>query len=223
VTVCAVQVAWVQAFALYGSECWWDPREIGRRDDLQLLLNRQTRSILAALPSAPRGALRRKSGLTPVPVILGSRQQRFAARIDNTCSSKLKGLHKNASSGAPICRAVRKDQEHGRTTEGVNWPAPGEGPLVSNTILDDTTAAKSAAQRWARLEESKIGARVTMWWTDGSRSDNGRVGAAAVCKHGNERRSRHSFLVSGRMEGFYCAMWAIGLALNVAIEKMETL
>jgi len=36
----AVQVACVQAVALYGSELWWDPKEVGRQDDLQLLQNR---------------------------------------------------------------------------------------------------------------------------------------------------------------------------------------
>ena len=38
-SVRAVQVACVQAVALYGSELWWDPNEAGRRDDLQLLLD----------------------------------------------------------------------------------------------------------------------------------------------------------------------------------------
>jgi len=38
-SVRAVQVACVQAVALYGSKLWWDPREVGRQDDLQLLLN----------------------------------------------------------------------------------------------------------------------------------------------------------------------------------------
>ena len=37
-SVSAFQVACVQAVTLYGSELWWDPREVGRRDDLQLLL-----------------------------------------------------------------------------------------------------------------------------------------------------------------------------------------
>jgi len=90
----AVQVACVQAVALYGSELWWDPKEAGRRDDLQLLLNQQAGSILGALPTTPRGALRRESGLTPAPVVLDSRQQRFAARLADTCSSKLKELHR---------------------------------------------------------------------------------------------------------------------------------
>jgi len=62
-----------------------------------------------------------------------------------------------------------------------------------------------------------------MWWTDGSRSDDGRVGAAAVCKHRDEWRSRRSYLGTGRMEGFEAELWAIGLAHDVAIGKRETL
>jgi len=192
-SVRGVQVACVQAVALYGSVLWWVPREVGRRDDLQILLNRQARSILGALPTTPRGALMRESGLTPATVTLHSRQQRFAARQEHACSSKRKELHSNPSSGAPICRGVRKEHEHGRTTEGMNWPAPGEEPAVSTTTLADPAAAKCAAQRWAREKEAKTGAGVWLWWTDGWRYDDGRVGAAAVCKHGNEWRSRRAF------------------------------
>ena len=105
----------------------------------------------------------------------------------------------------------------------MNWPAPGEEPASRTTILDDTTAAESAPQRWAQEKEAKIGAGVWMWWRDGSRSDDGRVGATVVCKHRNEWRSRRSFLGTRLMEVFDAALWAIGLALDVAIEKRETL
>jgi len=80
------------------------------------------------------------------------------------------------------------------------WPAPGQEPAVRTTILDDTAAANSAPQLWAIGKESTIRAGVGMWWTDGSRSDDGRVAVAAVCKHGNVWRSRHSSLGTGRME-----------------------
>jgi len=222
-SVRAVQVACVQAVALYGSELWWDPREVGRRDDLQHLLNRQTRSILGALPTTPRGALMSESGVTPAPVTFDSRQQRFAARLENACSSKLKELHSNPSSRAPICSVVKKEHEHGRPIEGMSWPAPGEEPAVRTTVLDETAPAKSAAQRWAREKEAKIGAGVWMWWTDGSRSDDGRVRAAAVCNYGNEWRPRRSFLGTGHMEVLDGELWAIGLALDVETEKRETL
>jgi len=219
----AVQVARVQAVALYRSELWWDPRDVGRQDDLQLLLNRQVRSIQGALPTTPQGALMRESGLTPAPVILDSKQQQFTVRLANACSSRLKDLHHNPSSGAPICKEIREQHEHGRTTEGTDWPPLGKESVVRTTILDDPTAAKSAAQRWARENQAKVGAGVWMWWTDGSRSEHAQVGAAAVCKHGNQWSSHHSILGSGRMEVFYTKLWEIGRALDAAIKKREKL
>ena len=81
----------------------------------------------------------------------------------------------------------------------MNWPAPDKEPVVRTTILHDSTAAKRAVQNYAREKEGKIGAEVWMWWTDGSDSDDGRVGAAAVCKHRNQWRSCHSFLGTERM------------------------
>jgi hypothetical protein len=50
-SVRAIQAVCVQAVGLYGSELWWDRREVGRRDDIQLLLNQQAMSIMGALPT----------------------------------------------------------------------------------------------------------------------------------------------------------------------------
>jgi len=96
-------------------------------------------------------------------------------------------------------------------------------PVVKTIILDDKSTAKRAAQCWAREKEAKVGAGVWMWWTDGSRSDDGRVGAAAVCKHGNQWRSRRSYLGTWPMEVFHAELSAIGLALDVTIETTEML
>jgi hypothetical protein len=65
------------------------------------------------------------------------------------------------------------------------WPALAKESVVRTIILDDTTAAMRSVQRWAREKEANIGVGVWMLWTGGSRSDDGRVGAAAVSKHGN--------------------------------------
>jgi len=165
----------------------------------------------------------RESGLTPAPVILDSRQQQFTARLAHACSSKLNEPHHNPSSSAPICKLIREEHEHGRTTEGTDWLPPGEKSVVRTTILDYTTADRSAAQHLAREKEAKVGAAVWMWWTDGSRSEDGRVEATAVCKHGNRWRSRRSFLGTGRVEVFDTELRAIGLALDMAIEKREKL
>jgi hypothetical protein len=62
-----------------------------------------------------------------------------------------------------------------------------------------------------------------MWWADGSSSDDGQVGAAAVCKDGNQGRFRRSYLFPGRREVFDTETWAITLTLDVVIKKRETL
>jgi hypothetical protein len=156
----AVQVAWAQAVAMYGIELWWDPKEVGRQDDLQLLLNRQARSILDALHTTPWGTLIRESGLSPAPEIIDSRQQRFIAILATACHRKLKELHRNPSPCALVFSVIKEEHEHCRTTKGMMWPAPGQDSVVRTTILDDTTAGKSTAQRWAREQVPKIRAGV---------------------------------------------------------------
>jgi len=101
--------------------------------------------MLGALPTTPRGALKTYSGLTQVHVSLESRQQCLTAMVANMCSNTLRTLHKTLSSGTPVCRAVKTEHEHGRTTEGMSWTAPGEESVVRTVILDDATAAKKAA------------------------------------------------------------------------------
>jgi hypothetical protein len=96
----------------------------------------------------------------------------------------------------------------------MSWPAPVEEPVVETIILEDKSIVKSAAQRWAREKEGKVGAGVWMWWTDVSSSDDGRVGAAAVCKYCNEWRSHRSYQGTGRMEVCNAVLWVIGLALG---------
>jgi len=164
----AVQIACGQAVALYGCELWWDPKEIGRWEYLQLLLNRQARSTLGALPTTPMGALMKESGLTPTPVAVDARQQRFTARLTRTCEgSKLKAVHDHITSGAPICRVITKEHERGREAENMRWPNPDEEPAVKTVILSADIAAKTEAIGWAREREDKVGAGVWMRWMDG--------------------------------------------------------
>jgi len=163
------------------------------------------------LPTTPRGAIISDSGLTPTVVILESRQQRFAARLVNVSRNKLSKLHQNPCSGTPVCRVLKKEHENCRTTDGMSWPAPGEESVVRTVILYNATAAKRAEQRCARGKEATVGAGVWMWWTDGSRSDDGVVECAAVCNNRDKWRSRLSYLGTGRMEVLDAKLWAIGL------------
>jgi len=222
-SISPVEVACVNAVALYGSKLKWDPNKVRRQDDLQPVLNRQARYILCAPPTSPRGVLMRESGLTPARVILESRQQQFAARLGNACSNELKELHEDTSSGTPICRVVDAEHQHGQTAEGMCWPDLGNELVVKPIILEDKSIAKGTLQRWAREKEAEVGVGVWMWWTDGSPSDTGRVGAAVVCKHGNEWRTGRSYLGIGRMEVFDDEQWAIGLALGETVKRRDSL
>jgi len=132
-------------------------------------------------------------------------------------------VHDHPTSGAPVCRVITKEHERGREAETMRWPNPEEEPAVKTVILSEDTAAKKEAIRWAREREAKVGAGVWMWWRDGSRSDDGRVGAAAVCKHGDRWKAFRSHLGTGRMEVYDAELWAIGLALRESVRKRDTL
>jgi len=165
----AIQVACVQAGALYGSELWWDPKEIGRQEDLELLLNRQARSTLGALPTMPLGPLMRDSGLTPAPVVLDSRQQQFVARLATACEgTKQNKTYNHPTSGAQICSVIKREHQQRPEAETMRRPRPDEEPVVKMVILSNDAAAKREAKRWASEREAKVGAGVWMWWTDGS-------------------------------------------------------
>jgi len=99
----AVQVACVKVVALYGSEIWWNPTDIGRPEDCQLHQNRQGRLILGSLPATPLGSFLRDADLTAAPVGLDSRQQRFVARLPSECAhSKQKELYNHCIAGVLI-------------------------------------------------------------------------------------------------------------------------
>ena len=220
----AVQMACIQAVTLYGSELWWDQREIGRREDLQLLLNRQARSTLGALATTPMGAHIRESGLTSAPLALDGRQQRCTARLASTCEgSKLQAVQDHPKSGAPICRVITKEHERGRGSDTIRCPNPAEEPAVKTVILSKDTAANKEVIRWARECEAKEAAGVWMKWTDGSRSDDSRVRAAAVCTHGDGWKAFSSHLGTRRMEVYDAVLGAIGLALGESVRNVASM
>ena len=64
---------------------------------------------------------------------------------------------------------------------------------------------------------------VCMWWMDGSRSDDGRVGSAAVCKPRDLWNTLRSNLGTGRMEVCDAELSAIGLAHWGSGRKRDTL
>ena len=219
----AVLIGCVQAVALYWSELWWDPMERSRRDDLQLLLNRQARSTLGALRSTPIGTLMTDSGLTPAAVALDAWQQRCVWRLASACAgSKAKELYNYPTPGVPVGRVAAMEHARGNRAETMCSPDPGEKPAVRTTILDDATA-KRAAELWAQSKESKAGSGTWTWWADGSRTDDGRVGATAVCLTREGWTVFRGYLGTGWMEVSNSELWAIGVALRQSVARAEAL
>jgi Reverse transcriptase (RNA-dependent DNA polymerase) len=75
-----IQVAAVQAVALYGAELWWQGQK-DRQAHIQLLINRQARATIGALRSTPVGPLLREAGLEPAESVLNARQLGYTRRL----------------------------------------------------------------------------------------------------------------------------------------------
>jgi hypothetical protein len=78
-------------------------------------------------------------------------------KLANACEgSKLKEVYDYPTSGAPICRVIKKDHERGRKAETMHRSNPDEEPAVKTVILSDDTAAKREVIHWARERSSAI-------------------------------------------------------------------
>ena len=71
--------------------------------------------------------------------------------------SKLKKHYDYPTPGALVGRAAMIQHAHGKETEMMYWPNPGEEPAVKTTIQVDNALAKTAAELSARRMECKIG------------------------------------------------------------------
>jgi len=67
-----IQVAAVQAVALYRSELWWHG-ERNRAQEVQTLLNEQGRRVTGCFRTTPQGALMNDAGLRPAVSLLNNR------------------------------------------------------------------------------------------------------------------------------------------------------
>jgi hypothetical protein len=80
-----IQVAAVQAAALYGAGLCWDGQE-ERKTVIQKLVNRQVRTITGVLQSTGLGPLIKESGFRSAESLLNSRTRRFGLELLNTPS-----------------------------------------------------------------------------------------------------------------------------------------
>jgi len=60
---------------------------------------------------------------------------------------------------------------------------PWKEAAVKTIILDYKVAAKRAAKQWAKDKEGNAGSGAWMWWTNGSCTEDGRVGSVQLGIH----------------------------------------
>jgi len=71
-----IQVAAVQAIALYRAELWWKGQR-NRAQQVQQILNEQCRRVTGCFRTTPQGALMNEAGLRPANAILNNRDRRY--------------------------------------------------------------------------------------------------------------------------------------------------
>ncbi|QKX53974.1 uncharacterized protein TRUGW13939_01054 [Talaromyces rugulosus] len=75
-----IQKATAQSVALYGAELWWHGQK-NCLEGLQGLINNQARAVTGMLKSTPLGPLIREAALEPAEALLDSKQRRYALRL----------------------------------------------------------------------------------------------------------------------------------------------
>jgi len=103
------------------------------------------------------------------------------------------------------------------------WPDPAEKPAVKTAILEDDTAAKSAAEVWARRNEIMAVSGTWTWWMDGSPTYYGWVVAATACSNRDGWTVFRSYLGSGWIEVFDSELCVIEVARRMFIAQSEAL
>ena len=155
---------------LYTSELTWNGKS-GVEDEYQLAINRMSRASLGAFPSTPRCIIVAESGFTPARALLDHRRARFAQRL----IARPQGgrgpegiLDRNADISARLRGAARI--ERGGTAVRQEWSEARRFP-GSKVVEKVRESALVTAKEWRRPDTV---------WTDGSRQEDGRVGAACV-------------------------------------------
>jgi ribonuclease HI len=195
-----IQIAVVQSTALYGAELWWR----GQKEDaqsLQKLINQQARAITGAFRSTPIGPLLKNAGLEPAELVLQTRQRSFAARLLKAPSNQ------PAHHVLPV--SFREGDRHAQPgeqpLEDRGWAEQTpRGPYSLGQHLakqlaevlptdpsggfEGTKVPQQEAFAGQILIQSRDEALETangfvdglVLWTDGSRLDNGKIGAAVA-------------------------------------------
>jgi hypothetical protein len=231
-----VQVACIQAVALYGSEVWWKGQK-NRIDDLQRMVNQQARDITGCLHTTPLGPLLKEAGLRPAESLLENRQRRYGARLLTLPEGHLaRTILPGSARGSPP-----RDGEDGEERwsdpftrndllgEQLAWMAGGNGvmepgvgiekiqvvlereELQAKVTIPPRAEAITACNGWNDTESWPI-------YSDGSRNEAGHVGTGVAWKARGQWMTRKTYL--GMNKGIVDAeLYGIAEATRIARKR----
>jgi len=206
-----IQIAAVQAVALYGAELWWKGQK-NRAQEVQKVLNEQGRRVTGCFRTTPQGALMNDAGLRPANAILHNRVRRYKMRqmmmpdasgggrmieMDGNVVRRVEGIDELILEDYPLER---------RFYEGITLPEVKKR-LKGQVIIQDEEQA---------LEEAKREREGLVLWTDGSRKEDEWVGCAVAWKE--ERWSKRRVHLGRQKEAFDAEMYAMSEAVKIADE-----
>ena len=171
-----VMTACIQSVTMFGSELWWKGDHvrgtIGQANEIQLLVNQESRATTGCFRTTNLGVLSMESGLRPAATQLENRQRRFGLRL----LSLPQGDRAREVVGAPteIGRRLTNALAYvGRVESTVLLEEPET--LDAELLQEEEVEAKLEAER----ERPGL-----VMFTDGSRLEDGATGYAVVWKNG---------------------------------------
>jgi len=210
-----IQVATVQAVALYGVELWWKGQQ-NKANEVQKILNEQGRRVTGCFKTTPQGALMNDAELRPANAILNNRVRRYKMR---------QMMMPDAAGGGKM---IQMEGNVVRRVEGIDELIPEDYPLerrsYERTTLPEIRKRLKGQviiqEEEQALEEARKERDGLVLWTDGSRKVDEWVGCAVVWKEEGRWNKRRVHL--GRQkEAFDAEMYAMSEAVKIADEIGE--
>jgi hypothetical protein len=172
-----IQIAAVQAVALYGAELWWKGQK-NKAQEVQKILNEQGRRVSRCFGTTPQGALMNDAGLRPAKAILNNRVRRYKMR---------QMMMPDASGGGKM---IETQDSVVLRVEGIDKLIPEDYPLERRsyewtTLPEDRKRLKGQViiqEEKQALEEAKKERDGRVLWTDGARKEDEWVGCAVGWK-----------------------------------------
>lgn len=234
-----IQIAAVQAVALYGAELWWRNQKTWEQE-YQKLVNRQSRTVTGMFRDAPTGVLVKEAGLQPAKSLLNNRQRRYAQKLlalpnDNTLRSILPETLRDGDAH------VQPGEQ-----EPSNWDwisarnMKNLGQRLANSLVEGTDLDTSFGIEYTeRLPDLPFPGKIVVlldpieakkkaldhhdstselsFWSDGSRLENRRTGTGIVWKTEDGHWHTRKIYLGKNKEIFDAELYGIDQALNLAL------